>query len=150
DLLTLYLLAIGTLLVGAGMTFWEHRGNPDRSKELRILAAGFATLAVGCAAVLFRRDMPGVTGSAVSNLLVLAGYLLIFNGVASLGGRQYRAASIGLLIAMALVWAIAGARWQDAVWAYVSSIPIAIVSGMTAWAMLRCDAMKSLPSRHIV
>ncbi len=150
DLLTLYHLAIGTLLVSAGMIFWEHRANPRRSRELRILAAGFATLAIGCAAVLFRRDLPGAIGSALSNLLVLSGYLLVLRGVAALNGREYRASSIGLLIAMALVWAGWGPQHREFVWSHVSSVPIAIVSALTAWEMLRCDAMKSLQPRRIV
>ncbi|MNX43853.1 putative diguanylate cyclase YcdT [compost metagenome] len=150
DLLTLYFLAIGTLLASAGLTFWEQRANPKRSKELRVLAAGFATLAIGCAAALFRRDLPGAIGSAISNLLILGGYLLILNGVAMLGGRQYRRTSAGILIGMALVWMIGGERWLDAMWSHVSSIPIAIISGLTAWEMLRCDAMKSLNARYIV
>ncbi|QVQ29671.1 sensor domain-containing diguanylate cyclase [Achromobacter deleyi] len=150
DLLTLYFLAIGTLLASAGMTFWEQRANPKRSKELRVLAAGFATLAIGCAAALFRRDLPGAIGSAISNLVILGGYLLILNGVAMLGGRQYRRTSAGILLGMALVWTIGGARWLDAMWSHVSSVPIAIISGLTAWEMLRCNAMKSLNARYIV
>ena len=150
DLSTLYLLAIGTLLASAGMTLWEHRTNPWRSKTLRILAAGFSTLAIGCAAVLVRRALPGVIGSAVSNLVLLGGYLLVLDGVASLSGRQYRAASTALLIGMALVWIAWGARWQDVIWSYASSIPIAAVSAMTAREMLRCDGMRPLYSRHII
>ncbi|CAG2155633.1 hypothetical protein LMG31506_05459 [Cupriavidus yeoncheonensis] len=150
DLLTLYLLAIGTLLASAGMTLWEHRANPRRSRSLRILAAGFATLAMGCAAVLCRRELPGALGSAISNLIILSGYLLVLGGVASLRGRRYRAAPAGLLFLMALVWVAAGSRWQDVVWNYVSALPIALVSAMTAWEMLRCDAMKWLHSRYIV
>jgi diguanylate cyclase (GGDEF)-like protein len=150
DLITLYLLAIGTLLASAGMTFWEHRTNPRRSGPLQILAAGFTTLAIGCAAVLVRRDLPGALGSAISNLILLGGYLLILGGVAALNGRQYRAASTGLLIGMALVWVVLGERWQDVVWNYISALPIAAVSAMTAREMMRCDAMKSLRSRRIV
>ncbi|SHH64064.1 GGDEF domain-containing protein [Pollutimonas bauzanensis] len=150
DLLTLYLLAVGTLLVGAGMMFWEHRAHPKRSKGLRLLAAGFAMLAIGCAAALLRRDLPGAIGSAISHLAILGGYLLVLGGVASLSGRQYRAGSAGLLIVMALVWAAWGVRWQDVLWNYVSSVPIAVVSAMTAREMLRCDGMRSLRSRHIV
>jgi diguanylate cyclase (GGDEF)-like protein len=150
DLVTLYLLAIGTLLVSAGMMFWEHRTNPCRSKELRILAAGFVTLAIGCVAVLYRRALPGPIGSAAANLVMLTGYLVILRGVASFSGRRYRAGSIGLLIVMALIWAIGGGRWREEIWSYVSALPIALISGMTAWEMLRCDAMKTLPSRHVV
>lgn len=150
DLLTLYHLAIGTLLVSAGMIFWERRANPERSRELRMLAAGFATLAIGCAAVLFRRDLPGAIGSAVSNLLVLTGYLLVLRGVASLNSREYRAGSIGLLTVMALVWVGWGPQYREFVWSHVSSVPIAIISALTAWEMWRCEAMKALHSRRIV
>ncbi|EHK66727.1 GGDEF domain-containing protein [Achromobacter arsenitoxydans] len=150
DLLTLYFLAIGTLLASAGMMFWELRANPKRRKELRILASGFATLAVGCAAALYRRDLPGVTGSALSNLVILGGYLLILNGVAALSGRHYRRTSLAILIGMALVWTAGGVRWLDVMWTYISSVPIALISGLTAWEMLRCRAMKPLQSRYIV
>ncbi|MBY4896156.1 diguanylate cyclase [Cupriavidus sp. AU9028] len=150
DLLTLYLLATGTLLASAAMMFWEHRTNPGRSRTLRILAAGFATLAVGCAVILFRHDVPGPIGSAIGNLIILSGYLLVLSGVASLDGRQHRATSVAVLLGMALIWALLGPRWQELVWAHVSSIPIAVVSAMTAWEMFRCKAMKGLHSRHIV
>lgn len=150
DLLTLYLLAIGTLLASAGMTFWEHRTNPRRSRTLRILAAGFTTLAIGCALVLVRRSVPGAMGSAVSNLVILTGYLLVLGGIASLSGRQYRAASVGILIVDALVWAGWGAQRLDLMWNYVSALPIALISAMTAREMLRCEATKALRSRHII
>jgi len=150
DLLTLYLLAVGTLLVSAGLMFWEQRANPTRSKELRILASGFATLALGCAAALYRRDLPGVSGAALSNLVILGGYLLVLNGVAALSGRRYVRTSLCVLIGMGVVWVIGGVRWLDVMWTYVSSVPIAIVSGLTAWELYRCQALKPRRSRHIV
>jgi len=150
DLLTLYLLAVGTLLVSAGLMFWEQRANPTRSKELRILASGFATLALGCAAALYRRDLPGVSGAALSNLVILGGYLLVLNGVAALSGRRCVRTSLCVLIGMGLVWVIGGVRWLDVMWTYVSSVPIAIVSGLTAWELYRCQALKPRRSRHIV
>lgn len=150
DLLTLYLLAVGTLLVSAGLMFWEQRANPKRSKELRILASGFATLAVGCAAALYRRDLPGVSGAALSNLVILGGYLLVLNGVASLSGRRYVRTSVCVLIGMGLVWVIGGVRWLDVMWTYVSSVPIALVSGLTAWELWHCQALKPRRSRHLV
>jgi diguanylate cyclase (GGDEF)-like protein len=149
DLLTLYLLSIGTLLASAGMTFYEHRAHPKRSKELRILAAGYATLAIGCAAATLRSVLPGAAGAAISNLIIVGGYLLVLHGVASLSGRQYRASSIGLLVVLALTWVV-GAHWQDVVWNYVSAIPIALVSGMTSRELLRSDGMKWVQSRQIV
>ncbi|QQC66245.1 GGDEF domain-containing protein [Paraburkholderia ginsengisoli] len=149
DLITLYLLAIGTLLASAGMTLWEHRTHPKRSRELKILAAGYATLAIGCAAAAFRRGLPGVTGSALSNLIIVSGYLLILHGVASLNRRQYRVGSIVMLGLLALAWAIAGTPWQTVMWDYVSALPIAIACGMTSRELLRNDGMKSLQSRYI-
>jgi len=153
DLLTLYLLAVGTLITTAGMTFWEHRTNPRRSRSLRLLASGFTVLAIGCAVVLVRRQAPYGIGSAVANLLLLSGYLLTLGGVASLSGRHYRRASFILLGVMALVWALAalaGQRGEDLVWNYVSAAPIALISGLTAWEMQRCEAMKALSARRIV
>jgi len=150
DLLTLYLLIVGTLLASAGMTFWEHRTNPRRSKSLRLLAAGFATLALGCGTVLVRRALPGLTGSPLSNLVILSGYLLVLNGVASLGGRRQRGVTLAVLGGMGLVWAIWGASRHDILWSYVSALPIGIVSALTAWEMWRCNAMKAVFARHVV
>ncbi|CAB3838342.1 hypothetical protein LMG26858_01064 [Achromobacter anxifer] len=144
DLLTLYFIIIGTLLASAGLTFWEHRTHPSRSGSLRILAAGFATLALGCTVVLLRGRLPGALGSPIANLIMLSGYLLIMNGAASLSGRRYRAASIGLLIVMALIWLVAGEAGQDVVWKYVSAFPIALVSGVTAWELWRCQSLRPL------
>ncbi|SEJ32102.1 GGDEF domain-containing protein [Paraburkholderia diazotrophica] len=149
DLITLYLLAIGTLLASCGMTLWERRTHPGRSRELQILAAGYATLAIGCAVAPLRHDLPGAAGSALSNLIIVSGYLLILHGVASLSNRQYRAGSIGMLVLLALAWAVGGTRWQETMWSYVSAFPIAVACGMTSRELLRCDGMKGMQSRHI-
>lgn len=150
DLFTLYLLAIGTLFVSAGMTFWEHLTNPRRSRSLRILASGFAILAIGCATALVRWQVPFGIGSALTNLVMLSGYLLILGGIASLNGRHYRRSSMVLLVVMALLWAIAGTAGQHLMWNYVSAAPIALISGLAAWEMRRCEPMKSLGARYIV
>ena len=144
DLFTLYLIIIGTLLASACLTYWEHRTHPGRSTSLRLLAAGFATLAAGCSIALYRAALPGVLGSALSNLVILGGYLLVLNAVAALNGRLYRAGSLGLLGVMALIWAGAGYSGQNLVWTYVSAFPIALVSGLTAWELLRCQALRPL------
>jgi diguanylate cyclase (GGDEF)-like protein len=149
DLLTLYFLAIGTLLASSCMTLWERRTHPARSTELRTLAAGYATLATGCAAITVRSHLPGVWGGALSNLVIMCGYLLVLHGVALMNGRQYRAGSIALLVVLALVWATWGARHPDAMWYYASAIPIALASGMTSRELLRGDGMKSVQSRHV-
>ncbi|WP_321926478.1 GGDEF domain-containing protein [Paraburkholderia guartelaensis] len=149
DLLTIYFLLIGTLLASSLMTLWEHRTHPARSKALRILAGGYATLAAGCAAVLVRADLPGVWGSALSNLVMMAGYLLVLHGVATLNGRHYRAGSFALLALIALTWATWGARHPQAMWYYASAFPIALVSAMTSRELLRGDGMKGGQSRHV-
>ncbi|MGF6723074.1 diguanylate cyclase (GGDEF)-like protein [Paraburkholderia sp. GAS41] len=150
DLITLYFLAIGTLLASSAMTLWERRAYPTRNRELTILAAAYATLAVGCAAAPFRHALPGATGSALGNLVIVSGYLLVLHGVAALSGRQYRAASLGILLVLTASWATGGVRWQEVWWSYVSAVPIALVCGMTSWELLRSDRVESLRSRHIV
>ena len=149
DLVTFYLLAIGTLLASSGMTLWELRVHPERSRELKIFAAGYATLAMGCAVAAFRHYLPGASGAALSNLVIFCGYLLILHGAASLSGRQYRAASLGLLLVVAFSWVIGGARWPTLVWDYVSAFPIAVVCGMTSRELFRRDGTKRLQSRRI-
>ena len=72
---------------------------------------------------LYRAALPGVLGSALSNLVILGGYLLVLNAVAALNGRLYRAGSLGLLGVMALIWAGAGYSGQNLVWTYVSAFP---------------------------
>lgn len=150
DLSTFYLLIVGTLLAGAAMMFWERGLTARRARTLRILGTGFVVLAAGCAVALFRRFFPEAVGSAGSNLIILAGYLVVLHGVASFNGRRHRAASLCMFVGMALVWAIWGARWQLVVWSYVSALPIALASGMTAWEMGRCAAMAPLSPRRVV
>jgi diguanylate cyclase (GGDEF)-like protein len=149
DLITLYLLAIGTLLASSAMTLWECRVHPKRSKELRILATAYATLAVGCAVASWRRELPGVLGSTLSNLIIVSGYLLILHGVAVLNGRRYARASAAVLVLLALAWAIAGVRGQDLMWMYLSAIPISVACGLTARELARSDGMKRLHSLRI-
>ncbi|MEI6003118.1 GGDEF domain-containing protein [Paraburkholderia bengalensis] len=149
DLLTLYFLIIGTLFASSGMILWESRVHPKRSKELKILAAGYATLAIGCAGATQRHALPGVTGSAISNLVIVTGYLLLLHGVAVLNGRRHLVFSIGVLVMLALTWAMIGTPRQEIMWAYLSAIPIALVSGATSLELLRGDGIKSLQSRHI-
>ena len=149
DLITLYLLAIGTLLASAGMTLWERRSCPKRGRELQTLAAGYATLAIGCAAASARHALPGALGSGLSNFVILTGYLLVMNGVALLNGRRYGRTSAGLLIVTALTWAIAGARWQELIWNYASAMPIAITCALTSRELLRGDGIRRAQSRDI-
>ncbi|HEV3429093.1 MAG TPA: GGDEF domain-containing protein [Paraburkholderia sp.] len=149
DLLTLYFLAIGTLLASAAMTLWEHRTHPGRSKELKTLAAGYTTLAIGCAAVIWRRELPGVWGSALSNMVMLCGYLLIAHGVATMNGRRYRLASALILLVQALAWVISGTRWLEIMWMYLTAIPISLTAAMAARELLRGEGRKWGHARNI-
>jgi diguanylate cyclase (GGDEF)-like protein len=149
DLLTLYLLAVGTLIASCGLTLWEQRSYPRRRKELSVLAAGYAVLAAGCAAALVRHNLPGAFGSALSNLVIVSGYLLNMQGVALLNGRRYRRLPIGVLVLLALAWAIAGKRWEEVMWAYLSAIPIAVVCGLTTRELMRMSGPVGRQARSI-
>ncbi|RKP53702.1 sensor domain-containing diguanylate cyclase [Pararobbsia silviterrae] len=149
DLLTLYFLAIGTLFASAGMTLWDYRTHPARSKELKILAAGYATLGVGCAAVIARNDFPGVWGAAASNLIIVSGYLLVLRGIAAVNGRRYTVFSIVLLVVLALTWVVVGTRWPDAMWDYVTAIFIALASAIASRELLVGDGVPRVPSRLV-
>jgi len=153
DLLTLYKLIVGTLLASAGMTWWESRANAGRARVLRLLAAGFATLALGCGLALVRLRLPGVpgvVGSAVANLFVLSGYLLVLHGIAALSQRRYFVASAVVLLGTAAAWFWVGESMRELMWTYWSSVPIAFVNGLTAWEMWRSDAMRASRTRYIV
>jgi diguanylate cyclase (GGDEF)-like protein len=150
DLTTVYLLLIGTLFASSGMTLWECRAHPQRGRPLKLLAVGYATLGIGCAAATFRLRLPGAIGSAASNLVIVAGYLLVLHGAASLGGnsRRYRPLSMATLALLALAWGLAGARRQETMWYFWSAIPIATTSAMTAIALLKVDVGRR-QSRYI-
>lgn len=150
DLLTLYFLAIGTLLVSAGMTYWERRAHPKRSKELRTLSLAYVTLALGCVVALTRTKFPGSSGAALTNLVFVSGYLLILHCAALMNGRQYALLSWGTLALLALTWSVAGVPGEEVMWRYVSAFPIAVASGLTAREMLRADGIKLMQSRNIV
>ncbi|GFM29168.1 GGDEF [Novosphingobium sp. PY1] len=150
DLSTLYFLAIGTLLLSAGMLFWEGQSRPKHLRAITCLAAGFGTLAVGCALALARGHLPGALGAIVANMVMMAGYLLVFEGTAALGGHRRRAISLTILIAVGLMWTLSGARGQHAVWNYVSALPIALVSGLTMWEMCCNDSFRALRARRVV
>jgi diguanylate cyclase (GGDEF)-like protein len=149
-LLTIYLLAVGTLLASAGMTLWERRARPERRQVLGIWSAGYGLLAAGCLIAIGRGSLPGASGAALSNLVILAGYLMVLHGLAVLNGRQHRRASLGLLGVMAVVWALGGARWQAQIWAYVSAFPIALISAATVWEVMHSDPLRPLRTRRVV
>lgn len=150
DLFTLYVLAVGTLLLSAGMTMWEGQARPQRRRTLRLLAGAYAMLAIGCMLATARGPGSGVLVAAVSNISITAGYLLILNGIASFAGRAYAARSAGVLGGLALLWAIGGPRWPEGLWSYVSAFPIAAVSAVTAWEMLRNQALRPFRAPRVV
>lgn len=149
DLITIYFLAIGTLLVSAGMTLWERFTNPRRSRELKILALGYTILSIGCAAAALRPHMPGASGSALSNLIIMTGYLLVLHGVASFNHRRHVAATIGVLGGLAVAWIISGVRWEGVMWQYLTAFPIALVAALTARELFICQGLRRFLSRRI-
>ncbi|WP_019833291.1 GGDEF domain-containing protein [Sphingomonas sp. PR090111-T3T-6A] len=150
DLATLYDLAIGTLLVGFGMTLWERHAHPRRRRVLNSWATGYLALALGCVVAIFRSAMPAESGWVLANLIIVAGYLLILDGVARLNGQTYRTSSILVLIVLALSWWIGGMRLRQIFWDHVAAVPIALVSGATAWELVRNRTLVRLRSRPVV
>ncbi|WP_068082039.1 GGDEF domain-containing protein [Novosphingobium rosa] len=150
DLTTLYLLVIGTLLVSAAMTLWERKIRPERSGALAFWTAGYTALAAGCLAATHRQMLPGIYGAATSNLIIMSGYLLILEGIATLNGRRHRIASGALLAGIAVMWCVAGTRWQGMVWDYVSAGPIALVSAATTREIMLCRPLKHLRARRVI
>lgn len=150
DLATLYLLVIGTLLAGAVMIVWERKGRSDHARSLDVWAAGFVVLALGCTLATRRAMLPGIWGAALSNLVILSGYLLVLDGVAALGGRRHVGASLGLLAAMAGLWVWGGMGGRDIIWIYASALPIAVVCLATAREMLLNRRLAGLRAWRVV
>lgn len=150
DLTTLYLLVIGTLLAAAVMTVWERKARPEHAGALDAWAAGYTMLALGCLAATRRLLCPGICGSAFSNLLILSGYLLVLNGVASLNGRRHVGASLALLAGMAGLWVLGGVAGRDIIWTYASALPIAVVCGATARELLHNRRLAGLRAWRVV
>lgn len=149
-LFTIYLFIVATLLASAGMTLWERKTRPERRGTLETCAVGYLVLAAGCVVATARSYMPGISGAALSNLVILSGYMLVLDGVAAVGGRRHRALSLGLLVVMAAVWALAGPRWPETVWLYASGVPIVIVCALTAWEAWRAAPLQHLRSRKVL
>ncbi|WP_121118875.1 GGDEF domain-containing protein [Croceibacterium ferulae] len=149
DLLTLYYLAIGTLLLSAALTLWDRQAHPQRGRELRIAAIGYVVLAAGCVLATSRNDLPYVSGALLSNVVLTSGYLVVLHAVAQMNGRSHRIASLALILGLAATWAVAGAGWKDHMWNHVSAVPIALVSAMTALEVRNSRPLQTLRSRHI-
>lgn len=149
DLLTLYYLAIGTLLLSAALTLWERQAHPQRSRELRIAASGYAVLAIGCGLATLRAHFPGALAPAISNIVMTSGYLTVLHAVARINGRTYQAASAMLVLALAAIWVAAGSAGAQQVWNHISAAPIALVSWMTAREVRNSRHLRGLRSRHV-
>lgn len=152
DLVTLYLLIIGTLLVSAGLTLWESFG-PARRAPLRIWSAGWTVLALGCGLAVARTLLPGSIGWALSNLVIVSGYLLVLNGVAALDPRGYRLRylriSVVLVAALAVGWMAEGVAARFSFWHHTAGLPIVVASALTAFELRRNRALRGLRSRLV-
>ncbi|GJD78085.1 GGDEF domain-containing protein [Methylobacterium gregans] len=149
DLATLWYLTIGTLLVSAALTLWERQAHPRRARELGIWAGACAVFALGCVVAMNRGLFPGAVGAALTNLLMVLGYLMVLHGAASLDGPARVRGSAAALAALALLWALAGWRFEAAFWNHVAALPIALTCGLTAWTLLRSRSVRGLRSRPV-
>lgn len=150
DLFTLYLLAVGTLVLSAALTYWELRARGQRRAELRLLTASYLLLATGCAIGGLRGLLPGMVGAAMGNLVIVSGYLLLLNAVASFSGRRHVRLSLALWTGLALAWLLGGTRQEPILWSYLGNIPIVAASALTTWEMIRAPALRPLRARRLV
>ncbi len=149
DLQTLWYLTVGTLLVSASLLLWERQAHPGRASVLGVLAAALFAFALGCMLAMNRSHFPVALGMGAINILMMLGYLMVLNAVAGLDGRRYLRSSVMALSVLTIVWAIAGTHFPAAFWNHVSSVPIALTSGLTAWMLLRSRTAQRLRSRPI-
>ena len=149
DLPTLWYLTVGTLVVATAMTLWERKAHGQRSRPLGIWAASYVVFAIGCLIAMRREAFPGVTGPALANIIMVLGYLMVLHGVRCLDGRVGIVWSAAVLIVLAAAWAIGGEAFPVFFWTHVASLPIALICGLTALALLRSRAVRDLRSRPI-
>lgn len=149
DLHTLYCLIVGTVLVAAATMQWERQAHPQRSRELGFWTGAFLAFAAGLVVSINRTALPGILGSALANLLIVAGYLMILHGVTLLDGRARLRLPLVVLAVLALLWAAFGTRFPVALWTYVGSLPIALACGLTAWRLARSRTARTLRARQV-
>ncbi|WP_293798288.1 diguanylate cyclase [uncultured Bosea sp.] len=150
DLATLWYLTTGTALIAAVMTLWERKAHAQRARELGLWATAYAVFAIGCVLAMNRNTLPGITGFAVTNVVMMLGYLVMLQGALALDGRRLHPLLIaGLLTAIGIAWFSAGVDAAGLLWNHVSAFPIAVVSGLTALALLRSRTVRALRSRPI-
>ncbi|MGX1742800.1 GGDEF domain-containing protein [Bosea sp. NPDC055353] len=150
DLATLWYLTTGTALIAAIMTLWERKAQAQRSHELGLWAVAYVVFAAGCIVAMNRDAFPGVSGSAVTNIIMMLGYFLMLQGALALDGRRLHPALIlGWLAVTGIAWFAAGVSAVGLLWNHVSSFPIAVVCGLTAFVLLRSLTVQALRSRPI-
>ncbi len=149
DLQTLWYLTVGTLLVSASLILWERQAHPGRARVLGVLAAALFAFVLGCMLAMNLSHFPVALGMGAINILMMLGYLLVLNAVAGLDGQRYFWSSVVALSFLAIAWAIAGTHFPAAFWNHVSSVPIALTCGVTAWRLLRSRTVQRLRSRPI-
>lgn len=132
------------------MTLWERNAQTQRSRELGLWASAYAAFALGCILAMNRNVLPGVSGPALTNVVMMLGYLLVLQGILALDGRKLHPALMtGLLVAIGAAWFLAGAGAVGLFWNHVSSFPIAVISALTALALLRSRTARRLRSRPV-
>ncbi|WP_336811487.1 GGDEF domain-containing protein [Bosea sp. MMO-172] len=150
DLATLWYLTTGTAVLAAIMTFWERKGHGQRSRELGLWASAYGVFTLGCILAIHRWELPGISGLAISNVVMMLGYLLVLQGALALDRRRLHPALIcGLLAAIGSIWFAAGPGAAGLLWNHVSAFPIAVVSGLTALVLLRSRTARPLRSRPV-
>lgn len=150
DLPTLWYLTIGTLLIATAMTLWERKAQALRSRELGIWAFAYCVFTIGCVLAMNRSLLPGVSGSAFTNVVMVFGYMLVLHGALLLDGKRVRPILfIVLLAALAASWFIAGTGLGSIFWNHVGSLPIAVLCALTALTLFRSRTAKGLRSRSI-
>lgn len=150
DLATLWYLTTGTLLVAAAMTLWERKAQAQRARELGLWAAAYGIFAFGCVLAMNRSLLPGVTGPAITNVVMMFGYLLALQGTLALDGKRLHPSLMAaLLAAIGAAWLVAGAGAASLFWNHISAFPIAVVCAVAALVLLRSRTAAGLRSRPI-
>jgi diguanylate cyclase (GGDEF)-like protein len=150
DLATLWYLTIGTLLVATVMTLWERQAHTQRSQELGLWAAAYGVFTLGCILAMNRSLLPGITGPALTNVVMVLGYATVLRGVLGLDGKGFRPALLaGFLILLGAAWFAGGEVAGSAFWNHIGALPIAVICALTAFALYRSGTAKELRSRPI-
>lgn len=97
-----------------------------------------------------RSLLPGVSGPALTNLVMLLGYCLVLQGVLLLDGRALRPALVAsFVVAIGAAWFVLGTGWASLLWNHASAFPIAVICALTALALFRSRTVKGLRSRPV-